>query len=89
MRPARSNAGSEKPPSQIGIDRAGRGHSPARSTAVVFVDVGDDGFGPQFSHQGNLFFRPLATTPEVRSDLEGIELDPVPADADAEAQPTT
>src|SRR6516162_587723 len=40
--------------------------------------------GPERSHHGNLFFRPLAAIVEIL--IETDELDGVPADADAEPE---
>ena len=81
----RRNAGSENPPTQIGIWRVGLGMDVAPVHAVELALEADQRLRPQSAEVGDLLVEPLAAGREVLP--EGVVLDVVPPGPDAEPQP--
>ena len=84
-RAARSNAASPYPPSQIGIGRAGFGTSAARSIRSKRPEKSTT--GSVNSRRSSSICSSCAGAAGTEVLTEGLVLDVVPADADAEAQP--
>ena len=81
----RRMAASALPPIQIGIGRCtGSGLMPACWMRVVLAVEVDELFGPERAQQRDLLLDAAAAVVEVLA--ERLELDGVPADADAEPQ---
>jgi hypothetical protein len=87
IRAARFSTASEEPPNQTGIGRCTGKRQDVDGVEVVEAALeGDEVLGPEAAHHLDLLG--LAGTASVPLGTERLIFDVVPADADAEAQPT-